>query len=72
MSFHVVLHWRNCAVVRVCLFAATTLLAIAGCLHRWGMLQPTQVGRLLGLSSRLIETASRAWRSCQQSQGGHQ
>jgi hypothetical protein len=65
MSLHALRRWRSRTMVRLCLFAAVMLLAIVQCLHRYGMLQPLQIGRLLGISSRLTEAGLHAWRSRQ-------
>ena len=63
MSLHVRSTWYSRGTVRICLLAATILLAIARLVHRCGILQPSWVGLILGLSSRLTATALRAWRS---------
>jgi hypothetical protein len=65
MSLHALRCWRSHTTVRLCLFAAAMLVATIQCLHRYGMLQPLQIGRLLGISSRLTEAGLHAWRSRQ-------
>jgi hypothetical protein len=63
MSLCVLHHSRGRSTVRHCLFASTALLAIARVPHRSGMLQPTELGRVRRLASRLTGSGLHAWRS---------